>query len=142
MKQQDVFAESLSGWWKISTFRVEFEDGGESADTYGAHPLGFMVIDRGRMMTILTARERVATDPARLFETLISYTGSCRVEDGNRLVISVDTAWHPSWVGTEQVRSFEVDGDGLAITTAWQTHPLFPGRTARGVLTAKRWEPT
>ena len=38
----------------------------------------------------------------------------------------------------EQVRFFEVDGGVLSMTTAWQIHPSFPGRVARGVLTAHR----
>ena len=69
---------------------------------------------------------------------MIAYSGSCHVEDEDRLVIKVDTAWHPAWVGSEQVRFFHVDGDTLSITTAWQTHPKFPSRTARGKLTAQR----
>jgi hypothetical protein len=138
MVKPNVKAHTLFGWWKISSFQVEFEDAGECADTYGANPLGHMVIERDRMMSILTSRERPDNDPTALFETMIAYCGSCRVEDGNKLIIKVDTAWHPAWIGTEQVRFFKVDSSVLSITTPWQTHPLFPGRTARGVLTAQR----
>ena len=90
------------------------------------------------MMSILTSRERPNTDPTALFETMIAYGGSCRVEDRNKFIIKVNTAWHPAWIGTEQVRFFKVDNGVLSIATAWQTHPLFPGRTARGELTAQR----
>jgi hypothetical protein len=134
----DVEAHKLFGWWRILSFQVEFEDKGEHADTYGADPLGQMVIERDRMMAILTSRERPNNDPTALFETMIAYSGSCRVEDEHTLIIKVDTAWHPAWVGTEQVRLFKVDSSVLSMTTAWQSHPSFPGRTARGVLTAQR----
>jgi hypothetical protein len=97
-----------------------------------------MVITDDRMMSILTSRERTDKDAAALFETMMAYSGSCRIEDEVRLVIKVDAAWHPAWVGSEQLRFFNVDGDTLSITTAWQTHPKFPGRMARGVLTAQR----
>ena len=110
----------------------------ECADTYGVNPLGHMVIERDRMMSILTSRERPDNDSTALFETMIAYSGSCRIEDGDKLIIKVDTAWHPAWIGTEQVRFYKVDSGVLWITTAWQTHPLFPGRMARGVLTAQR----
>lgn len=128
----------LFGWWKILSFQVEFKDTGELADTYGVEPLGHIVIERDRMMSILTARERRNSDPAGLFETMIAYSGICRVEDGGKLIIQVDTAWHPAWIGTEQVRYFKVDDAMLSITTAWQQHPSFPGRMARGVLMARR----
>ena len=88
-------------------------------------------------MSILTSRERPDNDPTALFETMIAYSGSCRIADGDKLIIKVDTAWHPAWIGTESVRFFKVDSGVLSITTAWQTHPLFPGRMARGVLTAR-----
>jgi hypothetical protein len=114
------------------------EDTGECVDTYGVDPLGYLVITDDRMMSILTSRERTDKDAAALFETMMAYSGSCRIEDEARLVIKVDAAWHPAWVGSEQLRLFNVDGDTLSITTAWQTHPKFPGRMARGVLTAQR----
>ncbi|MGO4569165.1 lipocalin-like domain-containing protein [Rhizobium sp. 2YAF20] len=129
---------ALLGWWKITSFHVELEDTGECVDIFGVDPLGQMVITNDRMMSILTSRGRTDKDAAALFETMMAYSGSCHVEDEGRLVIKVDAAWHPAWVGTEQVRFFSVDGDTLSITTAWQTHPKFPGRMARGVLTAQR----
>ena len=129
---------ALLGWWKIASFHVELEDTGECVDTYGVDPLGHMVITDDRMMSILTSRERTDKDAAALFETMMAYSGSCRIEDEVRLVIKVDAASHPAWVGSEQLRFFNVDGDTLSITTAWQTHPKFPARMARGVLTAQR----
>jgi hypothetical protein len=69
---------------------------------------------------------------------VIAYSGSCRIEDEDKLIIKVDTAWHPGWIGSERIRFFIVDRGVLSITTAWQIHPSFPGRMARGVLTAQR----
>ena len=91
-----------------------------------------------RIMSILTSRERADKDAAALVETMMAYPGSYDIEDEERLVIKVDAAWDPAWVGSEQVRFFNVDGDTLSITTAWQTHRKFPGRTVRGVLTGQR----
>lgn len=79
MAMSDIEAHPLSGWWKILSFQVEFEDTGERADTYGVEPLGHIVIERDRMMSILTSRERLNSDPAALFETMIAYSGLCCV---------------------------------------------------------------
>src|ERR1700692_3607966 len=70
---------------------------------------GYLVITDDRMMSILTSRERTDKDAAALFETMMAYSGSCRIEDEARLVIKVDAAWHPAWVGSEQLRFFNVD---------------------------------
>lgn len=134
----DSVRGALLGWWEITSFHVELEDTGERLNTYGIDPLGHMVVTDDRIMSILTSRERADKDSAALFETMMAYSGSCRVEGDGELVIKVDTAWHPAWVGTEQHRFFKVDGDILSTTTAWQTHPKFPGRMARGVLMAHR----
>ena len=96
---------ALLGWWKITSFHVELEDTGECVDTYGVDPLGHMVITDDRMMSILTSRERTDKDAAALFETMMAYSGSCRIEDEVRLVIKVDAAWHPAWVGSEAAGS-------------------------------------
>jgi len=138
MSASALMCGALLGWWKITSFHVELEDTGECVDTYGVDPLGHIVITDKRLMSILTSRERADKDASALFETMIAYSGSCRIEDEGRLVIRVDVAWHPAWVGSEQLRFFNVDGDTLSITTAWQTHPKYPGRMARGVLTAQR----
>ena len=129
---------TLLGWWNIASFYVELKDTGECTGTFGVDPLGHMVITEDRMMSILTSRERTDKDAAALFETMMAYSGCCRIEDEVRLVIKVDVAWHPAWVGSEQTRFFNVDGDTLSITTAWQNHPKFPGRVARGLVTAQR----
>jgi lipocalin-like protein len=88
---------ALLGWWKIASFHVELEDTGECVETYGVDPLGHMVITGDRMMSILTSRERTDKDAAALFETMMAYSGSCRIEDEVRLVIKVDAARHPAW---------------------------------------------
>jgi len=138
MSDSALVRSGLPGWWKITSFHVELEDTGERLDTFGHHPLGHLVVTDDRMISILTSNERAGKDAAGLFETMIAYAGSCHLEDAGKLVIKVDSAWHPAWVGSEQVRFFSVEGHVLSMTTAWQTHPNFPGRTARGVLKGQR----
>ena len=34
-----------------------------------------------------------------------------------------EVTWNPEWVGTEQARSFKIDGDQLQVLTPWRVMP-------------------
>jgi len=73
-----------------------------------------------------------------LLNTLISYTGTYRIE-GDQWVTKVDAAWNPEWVGTEQRRSFKVDGNRLHVLSVWRVNPNWPEKgMGRGILTFER----
>jgi hypothetical protein len=132
--------ESLLGTWRLASIRFEDADTEERVDMYGADPLGFLILtETGRMMVVVTARDRalpkIEADTAELFGSMMAYTGEYRIEDGDRFITAVDVAWHPAWNRTEQTRYFEIQGDILSLSTSIQTHPLFPGRTGRGIIT-------
>jgi hypothetical protein len=133
----------LVGVWKLQSIQLEFADTGESVDLYGPNPSGYLIqTGEGRMMAIITRSDRAPpkedADGAALFKTMMAYTGAYQVEGDGKFVTDVDLAWHPGWNGTRQERFFRVDGDTLSITTGQQTHPMFPGRTGRGVIKWKR----
>jgi hypothetical protein len=130
-------SDPLQGWWKIVSFHVEAQGSGERMSPYGGNPLGSVVFTGDRMAAILSSSERSDQDAAQ-FKTTMAYSGSCRVEDGGKLIVKVDAALFPSWIGSEQVRLFEVAGDTLTFTTDWQSMPMFPGRLARSVMTWRR----
>ena len=123
------------GTWKIVSFQFEVEGTGERRNVYDEHPIGVNVITaEGRFLTLLTASNRASTASASdLFDNMMAYSGLFRLQ-GNRLIVKVDTAWHPAWVGTEQTRSFKRDGDTLSLISDFQEHPKFPGQRVRGIL--------
>jgi hypothetical protein len=41
---------------------------------------------------------------------------------------TVDVAWNPEWIGTEQKRFFKTDGDRLQVLTTWGVHPSWPDK--------------
>ena len=130
----------LIGVWQRLSIQAEFADSGEIVDVYGPRPTGFLILtDGGRMMAVVTAGDRAPPDADRaaLFENMMSYTGNYRLE-GDKFITKVDVAWHPAWNGTEQPRFFQLDGEVLSLTTPRQTHPRFPGRSLRGVMTWRR----
>ena len=134
--------EQLLGLWKLQTYELEFQDTGARKMPFGAHPNGYGVFTpEGRTIAILTAEGRTApkteADRAEAFRTMISYTGTYRVE-GDHWITKVDTSWNEAWIGTEQVRYFKVEDDILTITSAWAASLSFDKRIVRGHLTWTR----
>lgn len=71
------------------------------------------------------------------FQTMVAYSGIDRVE-GDKWIVRVDTAWNPAWKGTEQTRSFELDGDRLHVVNQWQPNVNLGGQMTRAILTWER----
>lgn len=133
----------LHGIWKLLSSEAEIQTTGRKEPVMGKGATGFAIFSpQGRAFIILTGEGRKPAkndhDLASLMNSLISYTGMYRVE-GNTWITKVDVAWSPELVGTEQARTFRVDGDRLEVTTPWAVHPNWPGKgTLRGVLTFER----
>lgn len=133
----------LQGTWRLVSFETEFQDSTPPTRPFGAQPNGVVVFTPdGRVMALVTAqsREPGSTDEklATLFRTMMAYTGRYRI-DGDRFVVTVDASWNEAWNGTEQSRSFALDGDTLRILTTWMPNPLVAGGPmARGVLGLRR----
>jgi hypothetical protein len=96
----------------------------------------------GRVFFILTGEGRTPPksdqDRVDLLGTLIAYTGMYRVE-GDRWITNVDVAWNPEWIGTEQARSFAIDGDRLHVLTPWRVMPNWADKgMTRSIVTFER----
>jgi hypothetical protein len=135
---------ALAGAWRVVSAHVEWADTGETADSLGANPEGWIVFtEGGRMIGILTAAGREdatsAGDYERLFKSMVAYSGSIEIDEGQGSFVNrVDAAWQPGWVGTEQVRYFTIDGDSLRIRSAVQTLPQFGERRLTSVVVFRR----
>ena len=134
--------ENLFGNWKLISLRFVVTATDESRDMYGADPHGYLFITKDqRMMAVITANDRRSADgepaEAALYRSMMAYSGPFRIEGDDKFITRVEVAWHPGWVGTDQARTFSVDGDILSITTTEILHPMFPGRPGRGVL---KWQ--
>jgi hypothetical protein len=131
---------NLLGAWELVSLHFVFDDNGERVNPHGPHPAGVIVLTERRMVAIITSgaeAQRANTDAAALLRGMLAYSGPYRIE-GDKFITTVDLAWHPSWIGTEQVRFFSIDGDRLTITTAPQTLPRFGERLGHGVLEWRR----
>lgn len=129
--------------WKLLSYQTEFQDGSPNRAIFGEHPLGYIIFtSEGRMMALIQADGRkVASsdaDRAALLSSVIAYSGKYRM-NGNGWITTVDVAWNPAWVGTDQVRSFVLTGDHLTVTAMWQPAINVSGSPmARGVLEFER----
>ncbi len=129
------------GTWRLLAFELEIEGRAERRHPMGPNPRGRLVLTPdGFMIGLIVAGDRTAGRDdaalAALFRTMLAYTGRYRL-DGDRFVTTVDASWNEAWTGTEQVRTFVLDGDRLDIVSPWEPHPLKPeAPVARGIL---RW---
>ncbi len=130
---------NLLGIWKLVGDEIEFQDTGERR---ARNPKGYLIFTReGRMMALIENEGRKAPqtddDRALLFRTMFAYSGLYRLER-DMWVTTVDVAWNPAWIGTEQVRFYKLEGDRLIVNTAWAPSPNPPGRITRVFLTWTR----
>jgi hypothetical protein len=131
----------IVGTWKLVSFVNDFQDGSEPRAVYGQNPTGYIIFTvAGRMMSIVEAEGRKAPqtdeDRAAAFRTLIAYTGIYRLE-GDKFITRVDVAWTPAWVGSDQARSFRLDGDRLQVISPWVMSPNL-GKMTRATVTWQR----
>jgi hypothetical protein len=76
-------------------------------------------------------------DRGRIFRTMSAYSGLYRLE-GDKWITAVDVAWNPAWIGTDQVRFYNLAGDRLIVSTPWAPSPVFSGKTTRVFVTWTR----
>jgi hypothetical protein len=131
------------GVWKLVAYEVEVQATGQIEPVMGQHPTGYVIfIPEGRVWFILTGEGRqpakTVQDRADLLSSLVAYTGTYRLE-GDKWITKVDVAWNPEWVGTEQVRSFKVEGDRLRVLTPWRIMPNWADKgMSRSIVTFER----
>jgi hypothetical protein len=140
------FAEDgnkLVGTWKLVSYEVETQATGQKGPAMGDKPTGYATFTpEGRSFFVLTgeARKPAKTDQecAELMNTLVAYSGPYDLE-GDKWTTNVQVAWNPEWVGTKQVRSFQLDSDRLIVLTPWRVMPNWAdkGRT-RSIITFER----
>ncbi|MES2906605.1 MAG: lipocalin-like domain-containing protein [Pseudomonadota bacterium] len=133
----------LAGTWKLVSFVMVDEETKKQEPLYGAHPNGYLILlPEGRMMTVITGENRKSkpeTDEDRVaaFKSMLAYSGTYKV-DGDRFVTKVDTAWNQSWVGSDQKRTYRVEGDQLTIISMAQPAVNFENRMMHGELVWQR----
>ena len=143
---QPAFADDhaqIHGVWKLVSYEVEIQATGQKELPMGQNPTGYVIFTpEGRVMFIFTAEGRkpakTVEERAGLLSTVIAYTGTYRLE-GDKWITKVEVAWNPEWLGTEQTRTFKVDGDRLQVLTPWRVMPNWPQKgMTRSIISFER----
>jgi hypothetical protein len=122
----------LVGSWRLQTLGITFSDTGERTEQFGPRPIGRMVLTaNGRIMFLFGKADREpptsAADRADLFDSMVSYTGTIKMDGPDRFITTIDVAMNPAVRG-QQVRFFDLAGDRLSIRTPEQTLAVYGDR--------------
>jgi hypothetical protein len=120
----------LVGTYRLVKFTRTWMATGETEDTYGKVPQGYLMYSpNGRMMVLLAKDKRPKpsdlekmTDQERadLFRTMIAYAGTYDF-DGRDITHHIDVSWNENWVGTNQIRHATFEGQRIVLST--DPHP-------------------
>ena len=125
-----ISAESLSpivGTWQLTEYSQLILDTKEVIRPFGDHPIGYIQYSPGgHMLVFLTAGELkrpssatyTDSERAEIHKGIINgYVGTYTV-NGNKVIHHVLTSSRPEFMGSDQIRYFEVSGKTLIIKTA------------------------
>lgn len=141
---QDL-ASSIVGTWKItSQVRKEVESGA-TVNQYGQKPTGHVIYTKGGHFVYLWVSETrpapasgILTDADRvnLHRTMVGGSGTYKVVDGKKIILSYETSWHQLLTGTDEAAEAEISGKTLTLRTA----PFRSPRDNKMVTVVTTWE--
>jgi Lipocalin-like domain len=118
-------AQTLQGRWKLLAAEDLRDDGTVARHPWGRQPVGSIVVEGGwcyiQIMSSDTpsfaaANGRNVGDQmkAALLSTYIAYSGPCTIDDvAGKVILKVEAAWRPDYIGTEQTRFFRFENGKL-----------------------------
>jgi len=122
---QSAGGESIQGRWKLLAAEDIRPDGSVARYPWGRHPVGAIVVERGWCYIQIMSSDVPAFHTsagvaigdqmkAALLSTYIAYEGPCTIDEAaGSVVLKVEAAWRPDYVGTEQKRFFRFDNGKL-----------------------------
>ena len=130
--------QSLVGTYKLVSHDLNLD--GTLINPMGKAPRGYLVLTPTRFVTFYTGDNRKfgtsAADKVALFETLVGWSGTYRIEGGN-IIINVDASWTEVWTGKDQIRHWALSGNRLTLTADPQPYPR---DTSKTVIVRQVWE--
>src|SRR5215467_8294084 len=136
-------AEKIVGSWKLVSVVYEDTITKERTPVLGEHPRGYHIATPdGLWLALVTVENRpipkTIEERARALQTMISYSGRYRVEEG-KVITKVEAAWNEAWVGGVQVRYIRFEGDdSLHIESPPMPHPNVNNTVVRVIVTWER----
>jgi hypothetical protein len=144
--QANSIQQAVLGTWKLASYIREEPPSGVKSDVMGSHPSGYINYGRdGRMIVLIVGSDRnkpvgaVATpdEAEALIRSMLAYAGTYSIDTQTKTVTHhIDISWDQSRTGTDQVRSYKLEGDRLTLTTEPSTDPATGKKTVRTLI----WE--
>jgi hypothetical protein len=118
----------LVGTWRLVSWENRSVGDGEVSHPLGKDAVGYIMYGRDGYMSVAIMRPDrarfaagdllggTAEERARAAETYVSYCGRYEFR-GDTVVHRVELSLFPDWVGIEQERLVEVEGDRLTLST-------------------------
>jgi len=145
-EQASSIQQAILGTWKLVSYVREEVPSGAKSDVMGAHPTGYINYGRdGRMMVMIVGGERkkpagaVATpeEAQALLTSMLAYAGTYTIDAQAKTVVHhIDISWGQSRTGTDQVRSYKLEGKRITLTTEPSADPATGKKTVRTLV----WE--
>jgi hypothetical protein len=146
-EQTNSVQQVILGTWKLVSYMREEVPSGAKSDVMGAHPSGYINYGRdGRMMVMIVGGERkkpagaVATpeEAQALLTSMLAYAGTYRIDTQAKTVVHhIDISWDQARTGTDQVRSYKLEGKRITLTTEPSADPATGKKTVRTVVWGK-----
>jgi hypothetical protein len=144
--QANSIQQAILGTWKLVSYVRQEPSSGAKSDVMGAHPSGYLNYGRdGRMIVLIVGSDRnkpvgaVATpdEAEALIRSMLAYAGTYSIDSQAKTVTHhIDISWDQSRTGTDQVRSYKLEGDRVTLTTEPSTDPATGKKTVRTLI----WE--
>jgi hypothetical protein len=144
--QANSVQQAILGSWRLVSYVREEVPSGAKSDVMGAHPTGYINYGRdGRMMVMIVGGERkkpvgaVATpeEGQALLTSMLAYAGTYTIDTQAKTVVHhIEISWDQARTGTDQVRSYRLDGKRITLTTEPSADPATGKKTVRTLV----WE--
>lgn len=145
-KQANSMQDILPGTWKLLSYVREDLPSGAKSDVMAAHPTGYIHYGRdGRMMVMIVGSDRkkpagpsaTPQEAEALLKSMLAYAGTFTLDTNAKTVTHhIEISWDQSRAGTDQVRTYKLDGDRLTLVTQPSTDPATGKQTVRTLI----WE--
>jgi hypothetical protein len=137
-------SKSLVGTWRVTSYSRMTLDTNEVSRPFGENPIGYIQYSPGgHMIVFLSAGEMPKVNPpfsdanqAAIYSKIFdAYAGTYSV-DGIKVTHHIVASWRPDWVGGDQIRFVDLNGDKLTIKTA----PLVSSLTGKQIVSTLTFE--
>ena len=132
---------SVAGLWKVTSVTTKIVSTGEMVHPFGERPSGYQIFTRGgHVMFSMFGENRASSarpvpdvDRVALFNALVAYSGTYKVE-GSKLLIHFEASATPGTV--DRTYLAEISGNKLTLTS----DPFTSGITGRRIITIRTFD--